>query len=394
MNFSKVSILILALVSLAGIGTAQTPSPAVRFAIEFPSSPPMHTIVPDSCVKVVYPCSSLFYGGGLHRLPGLHASASQPSALRLEYKPAADGVSITETVFYGDFNRQDTPESLKKLRRQTVGSYFAKLNQSITLSGLAKVGLEPVTLRVVSPYEANPWRPIVHSEAPSLSIEYKQLYRSSGTVTIHNFSKKGVAGLWVWASDVENGKYGGGEGAFPGPGSKPVIAPGGTYQMQFSVGVQGKRVHGVYVALPPPAFLTLQSALFEDGSYEGDPRTAAGMAARRLGNKVQMQRVASLAKPIIANQGTDEATKIRAILAAVSRLSEEPDAQMMLSLRAEFGNLTPDVVAYVSRQISSAMHEAKENADQTIQQYQDAKAHGDPVTFAQWWGGNLRAWQQ
>lgn len=397
LNFSKESILILALVTLAGIGTAQTLSPAVRFAIEFPSSPSMYTVVPDSCVTAVYPCSTLFYSGShgnLHRLPGLHASASQPSALRLEYKPAAGGVSITATVFYGDFNRQDTPESLEKLPRKTVGSYFAKLNQSITFSALAKAAIEPITLRVVSPYAANPWRPIVQSEAPSLSMEYKQLYRSSGTVTIHNFSKKGVAGFWLWASDVENGKYGGGEGAGPGPGSKPVIAPGGTYQTQFSAPVQGKRVHGVYVPLPPPAYLALQSVLFEDGSYEGDRRAAEGMAARWLGSKVQMQRVASLAKPIMAKQETDEATKIRAIRAAVGRLSEEPDAQMILSLRAEFGNLTPAAVAYVSHQISSAMHNAKENVDHTIQQYQDAKAHGDPVSFTQWWGGNLRAWQR
>lgn len=395
MNFNKESIVILALVALAEIGTAQTMSPAVRFAIEIPGQPPMYTIVPDSCATTLgYPCSLLFYDADLHHLPGLHASASQPSALRLEYKPATDGVSFTSTVFYGDFNRQDTPESLEKLPRKTVGSYFAKLNQSITLSDLAKVGLEPITLRVVSPHAVNPWRPILHSEARSLSIEYEQLYRSFGTVTIHNFSKKGVAGFQLWASDAENGKYGSGEGVGPGPGSKPVIAPGGTYRTQFSAPAQGKMVHGVYVGLPPPAYLTLQSVLFEDGSYEGDKRTAEGMAAWRLGFRVQIRHVASLAEPIMASQKTDEATKIRTILAAVSRLSEEPDAQMLLSLRAEFGKLTPAAVTYVTRQISSAMHEANGNVDSTIRQYQHAKAQGDPVTFAQWWGVNLRSWQQ
>lgn len=164
--------------------------------------------------------------------------------------------------------------------------------------------------------------------------------------------------------------------------------------MQFSVGTGGKMVHGVYVSLPPPAYLTLQSVLFEDGSYEGDQGRAEGMAARRLGSKVQWQRVASLAKPIMANQEMDEATKVRAVRTAVSRLSEEPDAQMILNLRAEFGNLTPAAVAYVSHQISSAMHNAKENVDSTIQQYQHAKAQGDPVSFAQWWGDNLRSWQR
>jgi hypothetical protein len=390
LKFSKESILILALVSLAGIATAQTPSLPARFAIEFSGPPPLYNTVRDSCAKSFYPCSSLFYGGNhgsLPRLPGFHASASQPSALRLEYKPAADGVSIKVTVFYGDFNRQDTPVSLEKLPRKTLGSYFVKLNQSVTLSDLAKVGLEPITLRVVSAPTKNPWRPILHSDAPSLAIDYKQLDRSFGVVTIHNFSNKGVAALIVWASDVENGKYGGGEGIGPGPGSKPAIAPGGTYQMQFGVPVEGRMVHGVYVALPPDPFLTLKSVLFEDGSYEGDERAAEGMAAQRLGLKVQVQRVLSLAKPIIANAQTDDAAKLRAIRAAIGQLSDEPEAQMILGLRAEFGNLTPAAVAYVRRQISSSMREAKQLVDNQIKENQDnlIRAQQLHLSFAQWW---------
>lgn len=396
LKFGKKSILMLALVSFAGTVAAQTPHPTARFALEFPGPnkdglPHNYAVVFDSCAKAAYQvavftCSSLFYDSSLHRLPGFSASASQPSALLLVYKPIDDGVFITATVFYGNFDIQDRQASLEKLPRKQVGPYFAKLNGSFTLSGLAKVGLEPITFRVVSARAENPWRPILRSDAPSLQIDYTQRYRSLGTVTIHNFSNKAVAGLQLSISDAQNGKEMPAERIGPNIRSKPLIAPGGTYRTPFSAPVRGKLVHGAYLAHPPYRVLILSSVLFEDGSYEGDKQTAEGMAAWRIGFRVQMQRVLSLAKPILADGRTDDAAKIRAIRAALSQLSEEPDAQMIFSLRPKFGPLAPAAGAYIRRQLSAGMQDPKQIVEQSIRQYQnkilDRHIH---LSFARWW---------
>lgn len=404
LKLRKESILVLALVSFAGMAAAQAPPPTARFAVEIPLPGPNagglrhhYSVVPDSCAKPtvqqeVWECSLFFFDPGLRHLPGFPASANQPSALRLETKPGSDGVSFTVTVFYGAFDRQKLPDSLEKLPRKTIGTYFAKLNESVTLSDLAQVGLEPITLRVVSARAENPWSPILRSNAPSLQIGYTQLYRSFGTVTIHNFSDKGVAALSLEATD-ENGKNPLGEAPGSMPWSKALIAPGGTYRTRYGVPAPGRKlVNGVYVTLPPYAFLTLQSVLFEDGSYEGDKQMAEGMAARRLGYKVQMQRVLSLAEPIIADEQTDDAAKIRAVRAAVNQLSEEPDAQIMRSLRAEFGKLTraPVPGPSVRQQISMAMRNVKRTIDNSIQRYQDeTRVLHMHMSFARWWADSV-----
>lgn len=375
---------------MAGTIAAQAPTAAAKLAVEFPGEggfPPHYVTVTGYCLTAPYPCSSLFYDKDLRRLRGVSATSSEPSALRLEYKPADDGISISASIFYGDFDRQETPLSLEKLPRKTIGPYLVKRNDSITLSDLAKFGLVPLTLRVVSGQPVNPWHPILRSNAPSLKISYKQLDRTSGIVTIRNLSEKAVMAFRLWTSAAENSRYGSGQGLSSLPGKKPAIAPRGISRVQMGVDISAKPVNGVYV-FHRPVFLTLQSVLFEDGSYEGDKRTAEKMAARILGSQVERQRVARLAKPILGHPQSDDESEIKAFLAAVKQLSEEPDAQMVARLRAEFGNLTPEALTDVRRQMSMGMREEKESVNGLYREYRlEPKAGRE--TFGMWLAGNL-----
>jgi hypothetical protein len=154
--------------AFAGTVAAQAPAKVAKLAVELFDRgpfPPQYVTVSDYCLTSPYPCSTLFDGNSLHRLHGLSATATEPSALRLEYKPAADGISISASIFYGDFDRHLTPLFLEKLPRKTIGPYFVERNDSITLSALAKFGLAPLTLRVVSAQPVNP-----HSRLATVSL--------------------------------------------------------------------------------------------------------------------------------------------------------------------------------------------------------------------------------
>ena len=197
---ARVFVCFLALSVCIDIGTAQTSVPKAKFAFEIPGDsglPPSFLIVSNGC------SSLLFYDASLHRLPNPEPNTRRPSGLSLEYSVADDAVSITATVFYGDFDRQATPVSLEKLPRETVGTYSGKLNDSVTLSALERVRLELFTLRIVTAQSAHPYCPLSRNNAPSLQIEFASLDRIFGTVTVHNVSNKAVTSLRVNASEED-----------------------------------------------------------------------------------------------------------------------------------------------------------------------------------------------
>src|SRR6266404_9234520 len=126
--------------ALTAILKAQLPRPEPKFAVEIPGPagfPATHFTLTGNGA------SSLFYDQGLQRTTETDPTRSQPSALKLEYNVETDVVLITASVFFGDFDRQTTPVSLYNLPQQKVGTYSAKLNESVRLSEMEQFGLEP-----------------------------------------------------------------------------------------------------------------------------------------------------------------------------------------------------------------------------------------------------------
>ncbi|HEY2857873.1 MAG TPA: hypothetical protein VGJ21_05615 [Terracidiphilus sp.] len=371
------------LVACVCIGTsaAQSPVAEARFAVEIPDwegRPPTYLTIRNQC-------SMYRYGKQLLRLPALDPSETQPSALKLEYSATGDGVSMTATVFYGDFDPLATA-SIKKLPRKIVGTYFGKLNGSVTLSELEQVGIKPLTLRIVTAEPENPWHPILRSNAPSLQIDYAQVDRDYGTVTVHNKSSKGVVAFYFGARRVENGYDDWGEEPSARQRFSATIEPGATYQTQVSVRSKAVKKHGVWEEMPLPAFLTVQSALFADGSYEGDEHLAMEMAAHRIGCTAQARRVLRMAQPLVADRRTDDESKINAIRTGASQLSVEPSVDMLNDLRAEFPDLTPGALSGARPEMARGMKEEKKFVDTQIRDYEvQIRNHEDGIAFKRWW---------
>ena len=147
-NFGSV-LGLACLISMGSLGWTQTAAPQPKFAVEISRGKELPPI--DGIVYGGVSSSTLLYDKSLDRLPNVDSSVPRPSALRLDFKAADDAVSITATAFYGAIDEQTTPVSLEKLPSKLVGTYSGKLNNSVTLSGLEEVGLEPLTVRIVTP---------------------------------------------------------------------------------------------------------------------------------------------------------------------------------------------------------------------------------------------------
>ena len=361
MMTARVFVVLLVLSCLCvAESTAQSPRFETKLAVEIPGKAgflPQYVTAADGVSSLIY---------DLRPLPSsVDANSKHPSALKLEYTVKGDTLTIAATVFFGEFDRQNTPVSLQSLPSEAAGTYSGKLNDSVVLDGLQGVGLEPITVHIVAAQSDHPYLPSTRSEAPSLQVNYEPLDRSFGTVTVRNLSGKAVNAI-RFGTTGETGS-GSGQGADKG-GLCQLIAPGASYQTQMGVPHAGRTVNGVFVEDRQLGFVTLQAVLFADGSYEGDARYAAEMAADELGQAVQRQRIQSLAEPILTAGSAEDAARIQRIRESAVALAETPDPETVATLRAQFPNLSESEFAQAVVRIGFAMKGAKTGLEHDLQE--------------------------
>ena len=375
------------------VSVAQAPTPAPagkpRFAIEYPAEkgfPPIYEPIPGYCSTQV--CLSLKYGENLHRLANPDPAIRQPTVLELMVKVEGDEVSITPWVYYGAFDPKGTSRPIPSVEKQdseTLDTYSGRLNDSITLSALERVGLEPMTLEIVSAQLDSPYHPLMRSKAPSLDMEYAPEDRTSGTVTIHNRSSKAVAALQFGTTDVCDGGW---TESTESGGQNETIAAGASYRTVVANNPCWEKVDGKMVEQLPTS-MTLQAVVFADGSYEGDMHTSAEMAARQNGSVAQRQRILGLIAPILADTQSDDMVKAGLIHTAVQQLTVDPDAQMLVDFHTQFPSLSDSGYSDAKKGLSVGMKNEKERFDYDIEQFAtgfggSASQKSHPLTLERW----------
>jgi anti-sigma28 factor (negative regulator of flagellin synthesis) len=372
-----------------GPGVAQTPADHPRFAIEFPgfNGPfPAYVTIPEAASPNSSSCSSFSYGHSLTPLANVGAGIEQPSALQLEICVKGDAIFITPTVFYGASDRQNPPALLEKLRHQTLQNHSVKQHDSVTFPEMEQVGLQPLTLRIVSAQPDSPYHPLTRTDVPSVQIDYAPVDRTDGMVILRNLSNKAVDAFRIGNFQ----EAGSGEESsleeYKSNGLSAVIAPGSSHQTRIGIEHSGKTVNGTFIEDPQPQYMVLQSVLFAGGSYEGDAQSAAEMAARVFGAQVQLVRIERLAESILADDGLDDEAKIERIRAAIQQLSTQADAEKIAQFHAQFANFPEDLLTHAERIVGLAMKDENESMGHLFQENEPMfLQHRSRLTLAQWW---------
>jgi hypothetical protein len=270
MAFRPITLLASLLLYLSGSGLAQT-VPNGLFAVTVKrwgdSSPPRYTVVPEFGGAAQHlDCSQLA------QVPGWDAShpdEKRPSTLEIAFKAVSDGVSITATVFFGEkFDMNDNPDTLARLPQKSVGTYTARVNGSALLTGMTEVGLQPVTVQVVTADDPGGVHPMFISEVPSVQVELTGQNRENFTLALHNVSARDVTGYLICAAYANNG--GRSCDMAKGAAAHPVvIAAGATKTISYFMSHSGRETPNGYVADPDPSVVAVKGVIFSDGGAEG-----------------------------------------------------------------------------------------------------------------------------
>ena len=380
----------------ARAGVAQTPAPQARFAVEFLGEngfPPTYAMISDTALTSSHSCSTLYQEGSLGRLANANTGAEQPSALRWKVCVEGDTFSFTPIVIFGPLDRANQFAPLTMLRHQTLATQSGRLNDPITFPEMEEVGLEPMTLRVVNAQSDSPYRPLTHSDAPSVLIDYTPVDREGGMITLRNLSGKAVDAFRIGRFQEEGSQEESSIGSYKSDGFSSVIAPGASHRMHIGIPHSGKMVNGMFVEAPKPQYMVLQSVLFADGSYEGDEQTAAKMAAKVFGAQVQLVRIERVVGPILAEKGPDDVAKIGRIRTAIQHLSTQDGPETVAQFRSQYANFPAAMLTHAESNIASAMKEEDESVDSAFQENASSffqQHHRSSFTLAQWWAMIIR----
>ncbi|HLL71082.1 MAG TPA: hypothetical protein VK363_06590 [Pyrinomonadaceae bacterium] len=112
-------------------------------------------------------------------------------------------------------------------------------------------------------------------------------------------------------------------------------------------------------AVSTPPTVAILAVFFTDGTAEGVPSALAETKARRLGVKIQIQRVRQLVKDFLASKDVNTPEALNNLKARIASLPEEPEAHMSPRVGSGLRSAKEDVLREI------------EEAAQTGGQYQD-----------------------
>ena len=264
-----------------------------------------------------------------------------------------------------------------------IGTNFGSALGIACLISMGSLGwTQTAAPAIVTPHADSPYHPLTRSHARSLTIDFAPVDRTHGMASVHNFSGKAVTAFQVGGSD-ERGDDGWSKGPISTDGTD-LIAPGATYQLRISLNSSGRVVNGAYVQDPPPPSIILQAVLFADGSYEGDTKAAAFMAARQIGGTVIHRRILSLAEPILKDDQLDDKAKSERMQAEVDKLSVVPSAEMTERLRTQFPELSEAERADLQSGMGGSMREEKETFDTEMKKF-ESESGPNALKLERWW---------
>jgi hypothetical protein len=280
-------------------------------------------------------------------------------------------------VVFGAFDKSGST-SIAGHPQQTLGDYSVRLNDSIVLEKMADYGLHPWTIKVVPAQTklAN------LSRVPSIQIEVASQDLYGYDVKLHNISSRAVTNLVVSNSLHDPNNLMG----FIARGSDgpPIIEPGATHEMRYPCAPSEHATSDDAASSAPPCMFVLDAALFADGSFEGDARTAARMDSSLLAEESQRQRIRQLVQSILADPSVPESSRTARIRSELDNLSAQPDPAIFDQLRLKFPSLLSRELPSLNADAKTALANERALALHSLEQFESSHRAPSTVALSQW----------
>lgn len=284
-------------------------------------------------------------------------------AVNIVSRKEGEAVRVNVSVFLGvKFHEKE----------EQVATYLVQENEKVTTNELARVGVEPFEITVVKVPQLVPEIPSIINRTESIVIEGIEPNNStlpSYTLSLRNISSKNVVALQI--DVLVDGKA----KLLSQPSGKeglPLIRAGGDFQTNVHAAREVMMTrHGYTPNSPRGQSLLIGTAVFEDGSYEGDAQMAAQMKARIMAQRLQLKQIVVILSNLTEIDELKENATLETLKQQVSTLKDDVDMAVVEGLLAEFPNVDlPKNDLRISFQV--VMHRVKKDFLEEIGRFEKA----------------------
>ena len=314
--------------------------------------------------------------GPPRRIAGRQGPEGEPPLTRVRLRLAREGdaVRIDVGAVLDDSYPADAPGPKYGPRVVWVASHLAREGETVSV-GLKRYGFEPLVLTVMEA-QPEPEAPLIPAPARAASrlksvevvsflTEGAQMER--GRVVLRNVSRKNITALAVSVGGHFT------QMAYHA-GLRSLVASGGTYETEVSLGRGGRETPGGFEPEPQPDALVVSMAVFEDGSYEGDVETAAAMVARLKGRSVQFARVLGLLRNVLDADSPPAADAVARLKAEVGGLRIDVEPPVLEALVARFPELpTPAARKLIAEAVVNELRGTRGEALRMLEEVERAQ---------------------
>jgi hypothetical protein len=373
MTYPVKRLLVFALIAaFSSVATAQLTSPAassialqVRF---YPNQEPAYQTVSSKP------------GGAWYARFGHVPEWKQPenslpvTAVNIKSELAEGGVRVWVSVFLGEIHTQE----------KAVTSYLLTEGEKVTARELAEFGVEPFEIKVVRLPPMIGAAPKFVSKASSIELVVMEPILSTlpaYKLVVRNLAAKPVSALLV--QTLQDGRMR--NSLMPqGKEAEPIITPGGTYEFNARLATRTTPTAAGYApVILPNQVIEISSAVFDDGSFEGENDPAISFAAVSKGRKVMLEKVLGLLQKSQSANDSSAATSLDGIKSEVAALKLEADAGAVAEVDGKLTGLGADPHR-LKTLIEIGMKNVRDQVLTDIAQFQLRNRYADPKPINDW----------
>ena len=316
-------------VSAAKVFAQQEAPQPTRLALEvtyYPGRTPAYLTVPGADSKP----TGAWYGLFAHTASWQPAAgAEEIEAVRVISHVEGDAVKVIVSTLSGR-------KALEN--EQRVGAYLIRETEKISIDDLKRFGIEPFQIKLVRVNANVPAVPPVFLKGVDsvvvLNSMPKETTLPSYRIILRNQSNKNIIGLGV---DVVSGGRVQISSRPRGIDGQPLIPAGKEYWLTVAAPNRAQPTADGYVPTSPSdQQIQIKSAVFEDGTYEGDAETAASVKGYQAGEKMILPRLIPLLESALNASNADLKEALKNLESQVTTVASDADPQVVQSLAAEF----------------------------------------------------------
>jgi hypothetical protein len=256
-------------------------------------------------------------------------------AIRIVPQVEGDGVIVKVWTMYGEryFNKE-----------QPVGTYHLSLDETVRIEELKQFGVKPFELRLIKVLPSTQNLPTFATNAPSISsltIQPNDSTIASVTVKMRNVSYKDVIAIGVKIVSGDKLRL---TSVPRGNEGRSLIEAGGTYDLFARISqIAQKDPRGFMPVSAPDQRIIVTSALFRDGTFEGDAEMASRAAGYNLGEKIMLEQLLPIFDQALAADESNTVQVLEQLRSRVESLTSDVDKKDAANLASKFPGLSTEV---------------------------------------------------